>query len=402
MFIREGRFSSESVSQGHPDKLAGPISDPAPDAFPRRDPQARVACETLPADGPVVAAGEFRARDDDDFHSVRASASDIARAVLHDAGCRDAATGIDPARCGTEVRFNAQSGDISRGVDRADGVTAAGDQGVMFGYACDETPDLMPAPIMHAHRLVRRQAALRRTGALAWPGPDARSQVTFRYEAGRPAALDAMVLSTPHHAGVDPSTLEDAVRRDIIKAVIPQALRCDGTPILINPTGRFVTGGPKGATGLTGRRIIVDAYGGAAPHGGGAFSGKDPSRADRAAACMARFLAREAVARGWARRALVQLACATGVATPVNVLVCVDDEAAASEPGIAAALHAEVDLSPRGIMERPDLSWPIDYPTAAYGCLGRGDLDPPWAQAGGSSAMRLPADTGARGAPLAA
>lgn len=224
MFIREGRFSSESVSQGHPDKPAGPISDAAPDAFPRRDPQARVACETLPADGYVVAAGEFRTRDDDDFHSVRASASDIARAVLHFAGCRDAATGIDPARCKTGVRFNAQSGDISRGVNRADGVTGAGGQGVMFGYACDETPKLMPAPIMHARRLVRRQAAL----------------------------------------------------------------------------------------------------------------------------------------------------------------------------------HAEVDLSPRGIMERPDLSWPVDYPTAAYGCLGRGDLDPPWAQAGGSSAMRLPADTGARGAPLAA
>jgi len=378
MSVRNGLFSSESVSEGHPDKLADRISDAVLDEFLRLESSARVACESFLSDQCVVVAGEFRTRDPEVFRRVRERAVPIVAGVLRDAGYRDGATGIDPERCEVQVRFNCQSADINRGVDRADGVIGAGDQGLMFGYACDETPELMPAPIVYAHRLVRRQAELRRSGTLPWLQPDAKSQVSFRYDDGRPVAVEAVVLSTQHAEDVDTDTLRAAVSREIIDAIIPKELRASGYRELINPTGRFVTGGPKGDTGLTGRKIIVDTYGGAAPHGGGAFSGKDPSKVDRSAAYLARFLAKQVVARGWAPRCLVQLAFAIGVAEPVSFLVDAEGASAARNAEIARALQAEFDLTPAGIIRQLDLLRPIYYPTAAYGHFGRDDIDLPW------------------------
>ena len=350
MSIRNGLFSSESVSEGHPDKLADRISDAVLDEFLRHDPSARVACETLLADQCVVVAGEFKTRTPETFRAVREKAVTIVSDVLRDAGYRDGATGIDPDRCEIQVRFNGQSADINQGVDREDGVIGAGDQGLMFGYACDDTPELMPAPIVFAHQLVRRQAKLRRNGVLPWLGPDAKSQVTFRYEEGRPVAIEAVVVSTQHDAGIDTETLRAAVSREIIDAVIPPNLRAANYRELINPTGRFVTGGPKGDAGLTGRKIIVDTYGGVAPHGGGAFSGKDPSKVDRSAAYMARFLAKQVVARGWSKRALVQLAYAIGVAEPVSFLVEAEGVSRVRSAEIVDALRREFDLTPAGII----------------------------------------------------
>ena len=378
MPVRNGLFTSESVSEGHPDKLADRISDAVLDAFLRLEPTARVACETLLADQCVVLAGEFRTRDLAVFREVRERAVSIVSGVLRDAGYRDAVTGIDPDRCEVQVRFNRQSEDIQRGVHRADGVIGAGDQGLMFGYACEETPELMPAPIVYAHWLVRRQAELRRSGALPWLAPDAKAQITFRYEDGQPVAIEAVVLSTQHADEIDADTLRTAVRREIIDAVIPRELRAASYRDLINPTGRFVIGGPKGDAGLTGRKIIVDTYGGAAPHGGDAFSGKDPSKVDRSAAYIARFLAKQVVARGWAQRCLVQLAYAIGVAEPVSFLVDAEGASAARNAEIARALQGEFDLTPAGIIRQLDLARPIYYPTAAYGHFGRDDLDLPW------------------------
>lgn len=378
MSIRNGLFSSESVSEGHPDKLADRISDAVLDEFLRHDPSARVACETLLADQCVVVAGEFKTRSPETFRAVRERAVAIVSNVLRDTGYRDGATGIDPERCEIQIRFNGQSADINQGVDRDDGVIGAGDQGMMFGYACDETPELMPAPIVFAHRLVRRQAQLRHNGTLPWLGPDAKSQVTFRYEDGRPVSIEAVVLSTQHAADVDTEMLRPLVSREIIDAVIPANLRASNYRELINPTGRFVVGGPKGDTGLTGRKIIVDTYGGAAPHGGGAFSGKDPSKVDRSAAYMARFLAKQVVARGWSNRALVQLAYAIGVAEPVSFLVEAEGVTPARSAEIVDALRREFDLTPAGIIRCLDLQRPIYYPTAAYGHFGREDLDLPW------------------------
>ncbi len=378
MTIRDGLFSSESVSEGHPDKLADRISDAVLDEFLRLEPGARVACETLLADQCVVLAGEFKTRDLAVFRTVRERAVSLVAGVLRGAGYTDAATGIDPDRCEVQVRFNGQSADISQGVDRSDGVIGAGDQGLMFGYACDDTPELMPAPIVYAHRLVRRQAELRRSGVLPWLRPDAKSQVSFRYEDGRPVAVEAVVLSTQHAEGVDTETLRAEVSRHIIDSVIPRSLRGTGYRELINPTGRFVTGGPKGDAGLTGRKIIVDTYGGAAPHGGGAFSGKDPSKVDRSAAYMARFLAKQVVARGWARRCLTQLAYAIGVAEPVSFLVDAEGAGPARNAEIAAALRQEFDLTPAGIIRQLDLQRPIYFDTAAYGHFGRTDLSLPW------------------------
>ena len=378
MSIENGLFSSESVSEGHPDKLADRISDRVLDAFLTLDPDARVACETLLADQCVVVAGEFRTRRLEDFQAVRESAVSLVRQVLQDAGYRQSETGIDPNRCEVQVRFNGQSQDINQGVDRSDGVLGAGDQGLMFGYACDETPELMPAPIVYAHRLVRRQAHLRRTRALPWLQPDAKSQVSFRYQNGRPTLIEAVVLSTQHDAGIGLDELREAVQREVIDAVVPPELRSANFRTLINPTGRFVVGGPKGDTGLTGRKIIVDTYGGSAPHGGGAFSGKDPSKVDRSGAYMARFLAKQVVSRGWARRALVQLAYAIGVAEPVSFAI--ETYGTGVEPGrdLAAALAQEFDLTPQGIIQTLNLKRPIYYPTAAYGHFGREDLNVPW------------------------
>jgi len=378
MTIQNGLFSSESVSEGHPDKLADRISDRILDAFLARDRYARVACETLLADQCVIVAGEFKTKRIDDFHAIRESATSLVRSVLRETGYRSAETGISPDQCEIQIRFNGQSQDISQGVDRADGVLGAGDQGLMFGYATDETPELLPAPIVYAHRLVRRQAELRKAGVLSWLQPDAKSQVTFRYVDGRPEAIEAVVLSTQHDDSINLEDLRSAVQTHIIDPVVPETLRSATLRTLINPTGRFVTGGPKGDAGLTGRKIIVDTYGGAAPHGGGAFSGKDPSKVDRSAAYMTRFLARQIVARGWARRALVQLAYAIGVAEPVSFVVETYGTAKQERRDIADLLTREFDLRPQGIIDTLDLLRPIYYPTAAYGHFGRNDLDLPW------------------------
>ena len=380
MSIRNGLFTSESVSEGHPDKLADRISDRILDAFLKLDPDARVACETLLADQCVVVAGEFRTTRIEDFQTVREEAVRLVRLVLQDAGYTDSDTGIDPDRCEVQVRFNGQSADINRGVDRADGILGAGDQGLMFGYASNETPELMPAPLVYAHRLVKRQAELRRRGKLSWLRPDAKSQITFRYENGKPMAIEAVVLSTQHCAEIGLEEVRDAVQREIIDAVIPNELRSNEFRAFINPTGRFVTGGPKGDAGLTGRKIIVDTYGGAAPHGGGAFSGKDPSKVDRSAAYMARYLARQVVARGWADRALVQLSYAIGVADPVSFAIETFGTQRVSNIDLALELSREFDLRPHGIIERLNLKRPIYYPTAAYGHFGRSDITLPWEQ----------------------
>ena len=374
MTIRNGLFSSESVSEGHPDKLADRISDRILDAFLERDPLARVACETMLADQCVVVAGEFKTQHTEDFQAVQSAAESLVRDVLRDTGYSDSATGIDPEQCEVQVRLNGQSLDISQGVDTG----GAGDQGMMFGYATDETPERMPAPILYAHRLVRRQSDVRRSGQLPWLRPDAKSQVTFLYRDGQPVAIQSIVLSTQHDESIGYDELCNAVQQHIIDPVIPQELRGTGFRALINPTGRFVTGGPKGDTGLTGRKIIVDTYGGAAPHGGGAFSGKDPSKVDRSAAYMARFLAKQVVSRGWARRALVQLAYAIGVAEPVSFLV--ETYGTESDPrrDFAAELSREFDLRPQGIIRSLNLLRPIYYPTAAYGHFGRTDVALPW------------------------
>jgi len=372
--IRNGFFSSESVSEGHPDKLADRISDRILDAFLERDPLARVACETMLADQCVIVAGEFKTQHTEDFQAVQSAAESLVREVLRDTGYSDSATGIDPEHCEVQVRFNHQSLEIAQGVDAG----GAGDQGMMFGYATDETPERMPAPILYAHRLVRRQSEARRSGQLPWLRPDAKSQVTFLYRDGQPVAIQSIVLSTQHDESIGYEELCNAVQQHIIDPVIPQELRGTGFRALINPTGRFVTGGPKGDTGLTGRKIIVDTYGGAAPHGGGAFSGKDPSKVDRSAAYMARFLAKQVVARGWARRALVQLAYAIGVAEPVSSLV--ETYGTESDPrrDFAAELSREFDLRPQGIIRTLNLLRPIYYPTAAYGHFGRTDVALPW------------------------
>jgi len=376
--IRNGLFSSESVSEGHPDKLADRISDRILDAFLERDPHARVACETMLADQCVIVAGEFKTRKIGDFEAMRSKAEFYVREVLWDTGYRDSETGIDPRQCAVQIRFNGQSQDINQGVDRSDGTLGAGDQGLMFGYATDETPELMPAPIIYAHRLVRRLAEFRNSHRLPWLKPDAKSQVTFLYKDGKPVEIVNVVVSTQHCESISLDELRCEVQQHIIDPIIPPELRSANFQTFINPTGRFVTGGPKGDTGLTGRKIIVDTYGGAAPHGGGAFSGKDPSKVDRSAAYIARFLAKQVVGRGWARRALVQIAYAIGVAEPVSFAVETFGTEADSRRDFPAMLAQEFDLHPAAIIERLDLKRPIYYPTAAYGHFGRVDINLPW------------------------
>ncbi|MFN3890746.1 MAG: methionine adenosyltransferase [Beijerinckiaceae bacterium] len=376
MIIHNGLFSSESVSEGHPDKLADQISDKILDEFLTLDPDARVACETMLADQCVIVAGEFKTARRSDFESVQHRAEGLVRQVLRDVGYADAETGIDPDRCEVQIRFNHQSPDINRGVDQAGGIIGAGDQGLMFGYATTETDVLMPAPIHYAHELVRRQAQLRHSGEIPWLQPDAKSQVTFRYVDGKPVEVTTVVLSTQHRPGIPVERIRSEVWEQIIEPIIPKELRADGFRTLINPTGNFVIGGPKGDTGLTGRKIIVDTYGGAAPHGGGAFSGKDPSKVDRSAAYMARFIAKTIVTRGWATKALVQLAYAIGVAEPVSFVV--ETFGSGEEAEIIQALQSEFDLTPAGIIGRLDLKRPIYFPTAAYGHFGRKDVQLPW------------------------
>jgi S-adenosylmethionine synthetase len=378
MNTRSYLFTSESVSEGHPDKLADQISDAILDAFLEREASAKVACETLVADNLIVIAGEFRTADPAIYEDIRDRAEEIARQVLRDAGYREADTGIDPDRCEVQVRFNHQSIQINKGIVHADGQLGAGDQGLMFGYACDETPDLMPYPIWLAHRLVARQAELRKSGALPWLRPDAKSQVTVLYEGQGVAGVNNVIISTQIERNLDPAKVAREVTREIIDPLLPANLRTPDFRIWVNPAGPFEIGGPNGDTGLTGRKIIVDTYGGACPHGGGAFSGKDPSKVDRSAAYMARYVAKNIVAAGLARRCMVQLAYAIGVAEPVSVMIDSQGTASVPDAALEAAVKKVFRLTPSGIIETLDLAQPIYRRTAAYGHFGRDEAGFTW------------------------
>jgi len=373
-------FTSESVSEGHPDKVADQISDAVLDAFLALDPGARVACETFLADQLVIVAGEFKTANASIFREVEDRAEAIVRETLARIGYTDAESGIDPVHCQVKVAFNHQAREIGQGVDRADGEIGAGDQGLMFGYACNETPELMPLPIHLAHALMRRQAQVRRDGTLPWLRPDAKSQVTVRYKGNTPVGVEKVVLSTQHDAAIDPATLRAEVIKHIIDPVIPEALRQGPLEILINPTGSFISGGPRADTGLTGRKIIVDTYGGSCPHGGGAFSGKDPSKVDRSAAYRARQVAKSIVAAGLADRCTVQLAYAIGTVEPVSFLVDTHGTGKIPDQDLEDRVRAAMSLTPGGIIRDLNLGRPIYAATAAYGHMGRPDLALPWEQ----------------------
>jgi len=360
-------FTSESVGEGHPDKVADQISDAVLDAVLAQDRNARVAAETLCSTGLVVLAGEITSKAVVDWQGV-------ARGVIRDIGYDNAEYGIDYRGCSVLVTYDEQSPDIAQGVDEGRGLDleqGAGDQGLMFGYACDETPTLMPLPIHLAHRLVERQAELRHSRRLPWLRPDAKSQVTVRYEGGRAAEIDTVVLSTQHAPEIEHRALSEAVVEEIIKPVLPKDLDARKVKYLVNPTGRFVVGGPKGDTGLTGRKIIVDTYGGAAPHGGGAFSGKDPSKVDRSAAYAARYVAKNVVAAGLARRCMVQVSYAIGVARPTSVMLTTYGTGTVPDAKIEELVLRHFDLRPKGIIQMLDLLRPIYRRTAAYGHFGR-------------------------------
>jgi len=364
-------FTSESVSEGHPDKAADQVSDAILDWALALDPNARVACETLLAKNLVVIAGEFGSRTVTDLtERLQIEAPRIARAALREIGYTPE-SGLDVEGCEVKLSISKQSAGIDAGVTQASGVIGAGDQGMMFGYACDETPELMPLPISLAHALVRRQSELRRSRVLPWLRPDAKSQVTVRYTNGRPVAVERVVLSTQHAPGIGLEQLRAAVREQIILPTIPSTLRASTLECLINPTGNFEIGGPEGDTGLTGRKIIVDSYGGSAPHGGGAFSGKDPTKVDRSAAYAARWIAKNVVAAGLARRCTVQLAYAIGVAKPISLFLEFHSTGRVPEDTVEAWLRQNVDLTPAGIIEKLDLRRPIYAATAAGGHFGR-------------------------------
>ncbi len=353
-------FTSESVTEGHPDKIADQISDAVLDAILADDAKARVACETLVTTGLVVVAGEITT---DTYVHV----PDVVRATVADIGYTDATFGFDAQTCAVMSTIDRQSPDIAMGVDTG----GAGDQGMMFGYASDETPELMPLPIMLAHRLTRALADRRKDGDLPWLRPDGKAQVTVVYEDDIPVAVDTVVVSTQHADDISSRKIRQAIIRDVIEPVIPEELRGRKVTYHINPTGRFVVGGPQGDAGLTGRKIIVDTYGGMGRHGGGAFSGKDPSKVDRSACYAARWVAKNIVAAKLARRCEVQLAYAIGVAEPVSIMVDTFDSATVPEAAILAAVRETFDLTPKGITSALDLRRPIFRATAAYGHFGR-------------------------------
>ena len=357
-------FTSESVSEGHPDKMADLISDAFLDAVLARDPAGRVACETLVTKNVAVIAGEFRT-------TAKLDPVSIVRETAREIGYDDPAIGFDAATCEVHTYLGQQSADIDRGVSQSNGDVGAGDQGLMFGYATSETPELMPLPIRLAHRLVERQAEVRKSGRLPWLRPDAKSQVSVRYRDKRPVAVEKVVLSTQHAADVDDAVLREAVVAEIIEAVVPAGLRAPAIQYLVNPTGRFVIGGPVGDTGVTGRKIIVDTYGGSCPHGGGAFSGKDPTKVDRSAAYAARYIAKNIVAAGLADHCTVQLAYVIGVVEPFSLMVNLHSGAKVGEEAIAEAVRAVFELTPAGMIRMLDLRRPIYKRTAAYGHFGR-------------------------------
>jgi S-adenosylmethionine synthetase len=385
--MSEFLFTSESVSEGHPDKVADQISDAVLDAILAQDPRSRVAAETLVKDNLVVLAGEITTGAKVDYVQV-------ARDTIRGIGYTDPAIGFDADTCTVLVQYGEQSQDISQGVTEGKGLNldqGAGDQGLMFGYACDETPELMPLAIHLSHRLVERQSELRRDGRLAWLRPDAKSQVTLKYVDGRPVAIDTVVLSTQHKPGVTHKQIEEAVIEQIIKPVLPKELIKGQIQYLVNPTGAFEIGGPKGDCGLTGRKIIVDTYGGACPHGGGAFSGKDPSKVDRSAAYAARYVAKNIVKAGLASRCTVQVSYAIGVAKPTSVFVTTGGTGKVSDEKLAQLVSEHFDLRPKGIIQMLDLLRPIYKKTAAYGHFGREEPEFTWERTDKAAALKAAA-----------
>ena len=367
-------FTSESVGEGHPDKVSDQISDAILDAILAQDKHSRVAAETLCNTGLVVLAGEITTNANVDYIQV-------ARDTIKRIGYDNTDYGIDYKGCAVLVAYDKQSPDIAQGVDKAydDNLNqGAGDQGLMFGYACDETPSLMPLPIYLSHRLVERQAMLRKDGRLPWARPDAKSQVTIKYIDGKPHSIDTVVLSTQHSPDISLEDLREATIEQIIKPVLPKELIKGDIKFLVNPTGRFVVGGPQGDCGLTGRKIIVDTYGGAAPHGGGAFSGKDPSKVDRSAAYATRYVAKNIVAAGLASRCLVQVSYAIGVAEPTSIMVETYGTGKVSNETLTALVRKHFDLRPKGIVNMLDLLRPIYQKTAAYGHFGRDEPEFTW------------------------
>jgi S-adenosylmethionine synthetase len=385
--MSEFLFTSESVSEGHPDKVADQISDAVLDSILAQDPKARVAAETLVSTGLCVLAGEITT-------NAHVNYAKVARDTIRSIGYNDPELRFDADGCSVHVCYGTQSPDIAQGVDEGKGLyldQGAGDQGLMFGYACDETPELMPFPIYYAHRLVERQSQLRKDGRLPWLRPDAKSQVTVRYVDGKPVDIDAVVLSTQHHPSVKYTDLKEAIIEEVIKPVLPKHMLTDKTQYFVNPTGSFVIGGPHGDAGLTGRKIIVDSYGGAAPHGGGAFSGKDPSKVDRSAAYAARYVAKNVVAAGLARQCQVQVAYAIGVAKPMNITVYTEGTGKISDEKIAQLVAEHFDLRPKGIIQMLNLLRPVYRKTAAYGHFGRSEPEFSWEATDKAAALKAAA-----------
>jgi S-adenosylmethionine synthetase len=380
-------FTSESVSEGHPDKIADQISDAVLDAILKQDPQARVACETMVKTGMALVAGEITT-------SAWVDLEDVVRGTIIDVGYNDSAMGFDGHSCAVLNAIGKQSPDIAQGVDRESAeLQGAGDQGLMFGYASNETSVLMPAPITYAHLLVQRQAKVRKEGTLPWLRPDAKSQVTFVYEDNKPVGIDAVVVSSQHHADVTLADLREGIMEEIIKPVLPVEWIRKDTKYHINPTGRFEIGGPMGDCGLTGRKIIVDTYGGAARHGGGAFSGKDPSKVDRSATYACRYVAKNIVAAGLAERCEIQVSYAIGVAEPTSISVRTFGTGKVSDARMTDLIRDHFDLTPYGILQMLDLIRPIYKETAAYGHFGREDIDLSWEKTDKAEALADSATT---------
>jgi len=380
-------FTSESVSEGHPDKIADQISDAVLDAVLAQDKHGRVAAETLCATGLVVMAGQITTR-------AALNYAEIARDVIKHIGYDDSSTGFDYRSCAVLTAYDRQSSDIALGVDEGKGLDleqGAGDQGLMYGFACDETPQLMPMPIFYAHRLMERHAELRKDGRLPWLRPDAKSQVSVRYVNGKPHHIDTVVISTQHAEDISHEPLSEGVIEEIVKPVLPKNMISKETRYLINPTGRFVIGGPMGDTGLTGRKIIVDTYGGYSRHGGGAFSGKDPSKVDRSAAYAARHVAKNIVAAGLAKKCEIQVAYAIGVARPVSILVETFGTGRIPDEKLAKLVEKHFDLRPKGIIKALDLLRPIYFKTAAYGHFGRDEPEFSWEATDKAAALKADA-----------
>lgn len=377
-------FTSESVSEGHPDKVADQISDAVVDALLAEDPRSRVACETMVKTGMVILAGEITT-------DAWVDTEELVRKVVDDIGYNNCDVGFDSNTCAVVSAIGKQSADIAMGVDESeDHEQGAGDQGLMFGYACNETDVLMPAPITYAHRLVERQAEVRKAGALPWLRPDAKSQLSFRYEDHKPVGIEAVVLSTQHDPDISMQELQEAVMEEIIKPVVPAEwlAQCPAEKIHINPTGRFVIGGPVGDCGLTGRKIIVDTYGGMARHGGGAFSGKDPSKVDRSAAYASRYVAKNIVAAGLADRCEIQVSYAIGVAEPTSISVDTFGTGKLDDAKLVQLVREHFDLRPKGLIAMLDLLRPIYLKTAAYGHFGRSEDSFTWERTDKADALR--------------